>query len=220
MVIILGECTGTTARKMEALGWGRMWIARGRNIYTYPGEPWGFDNGAFRDWRAGIAFDETAYMKSLEKAEANAEPPYLAVLPDIPTQGLQSLDYSMGWLGRLPDFNWYLAVQDGMSTTDVSADGLSGIFLGGTNSYKSTAAEWCKWAHAHGLKFHYGRAGTQSKVAQAQYIGADSLDSAFPMWTKQRFNDFTRWIMFGADQSDLFMNEVAPQLEVGDAEGD
>lgn len=201
---MLGECGGKTASKLQSLGFGRMYIARHRNIHTYPNEPWGFDNGAFIDWRAGKTLDERAYIKSVAKAEANDEPPYLAVLPDIPAQGLRSLEYSMSWMDRLPRFSWYLAVQDGMQPRDVSVDNLCGIFLGGTNAYKATADIWCDWAHHHGLRFHYGRAGTQSKVAHAQHIGADSLDSAFPLWTTERFDTFVRWTKQGTDQKDLF----------------
>jgi hypothetical protein len=208
VVTIIGECTGKLANEARALGWGRMWIARTRNIYTYPGEPWGFDNGAFRDWRAGQPFNEKVFGQCLEKAMKADSEPYLAVLPDIPAQGYASLEYSLSWLAKLPDFPWYVAVQDGMRVGDLPTDRLTGIFLGGTNSYKSTAGAWCDWAHAHGLKFHYGRAGTQNKVAHARSVGADSLDSAFPMWTMERWNLFKSWVTHGPHQVDLFFEET------------
>jgi len=82
-------------------------------------------------------------------------------------------------------------------------EGIRGIFLGGTSRFKATAGEWCRWAHEHHLLFHYGRAGTEEKVRHALDVGADSLDSAFPMWTLERFQLFVRWVHMGPCQGDL-----------------
>lgn len=207
MKVLLGECTGRRADMLEALGWGRMWVARDRFIYTYPGEPWGFDNGAFRDWSAGLEFDEVAYQRALERAVEQPNPALLAVLPDIVAGGMKSLDFSLRWLGDLgPVLPWYLAVQDGMTPEMLPAlpDSIVGIFLGGTSEFKGTAEAWCGYAHAHGLRFHYGRAGTMAKVAHALRVGADSLDSAFPMWTSLRWMEFEEAIQFGPPQHELF----------------
>jgi hypothetical protein len=192
-VVMVGEMTGCNVPRLERLGWGRMWVARGRNISTYPGEPWGFDNGAFRDWRDGVPFDESAYAGRLDRARG-AGIPYLAILPDIVGGGAASLAMSVRWLVKESDADWpwYLAVQDGMEPDDVEpfVDRLAGIFLGGTSRFKAQAGKWCEWAHEHGLRFHYGRAGTPLKVAHAMEIGADSLDSAFPLWTRERWQLF------------------------------
>ena len=205
MKILLGECTGRLAAEMQLLGWGRMWIARGRNIYTYPGEPWGLDNGAFRDWKDGIPFDGELFLRCVDKALAIEEPPYLAVLPDIPAGGKESLALSVEWIERLPTgFPWYLAVQDGLEPADIPELPISGIFLGGTDTYKSAGQRWCEWAHERGLLFHYGRCGTPSKVVQAQRIGADSIDSALPMWTRQKFEFFRSVVLDGHPQNELF----------------
>lgn len=207
MKVLVGECTGEYwVPKLQALGWGRMWIARGRNIYTYPGEPWGLDNGAFRDWKDGVPFDGDQFARVIEKAEKHP-PPYLAVLPDIPGGGLASYELSMSWLDRVPAFPWHLAVQDGMEPADVDPSLFSGLFLGGTNAYKATAAMWCDFAHASGLRFHYGRCGTQAKIAHAIDIGADSIDSAVAMWTKPRWRVFRDSLTIGPSQSDMFYRE-------------
>jgi len=206
MRVLVGEGTGGVSSLLKELGWGRMWIARTRNIYTYPGEPWGLDNGAYGDWINGRAFDEEAWLKVVDKAQAVPEKPYLAVLPDIVGGGQQSLAMSEAWLPRLPDFPWYLAVQDGMTPGDLAhlTDEIAGIFLGGTNGFKAQAEMWCEWAHDHGLRFHYGRAGTMNKVAHALETRADSLDSAFPMWTRERMALFVELITGGPIQKDLF----------------
>ena len=60
-----------------------------------------------------------------------------------------------------------------------------------------------EWAHGDGLKFHYGRCGTLNKVAHAIRIGADSIDSAFPMWTRQRWRLFVETVTNGPIQGEL-----------------
>ena len=156
----------------------------------YEGEPWGFDNGAFRDWKNGNVFDESAFMKRFERAYSVGVP-YMAIVPDIVGEGKRSLEFSQQWRDRLPDWRWYLSVQDGMEILDVAsavASGrYSGIFLGGTNGFKHTASKWSALAKRVGCSFHYGRAGTPKKVEHARSVGADSCDSAFPIWTKERW---------------------------------
>ena len=143
-------------------------------------------------------------MRVIEKA-MKIGIPYLAVLPDVPGEGHKSLDLSMQWLSRVPsEYPWYLAVQDGMCPDDIETPNLSGIFLGGTNSYKHTAGVWKDFAHENGLKFHYGRCGTQSKIAHARHIGADSIDSALPMWTKKGWALFKESIVRAPPQIDCF----------------
>ncbi len=208
MKVLVGECTGRLIPELQELGWGRMWIARDRNIYTYDGEPWGFDNGAYRDWKAGQVFSEGAYLDSLDKALVQGSQPYLAVLPDVPTAGKASLELSLHWLERVGcnGFPWYMAVQNGMEPSDVEphVSELAGCFLGGDDAYKATAGIWCDWAHRRGLLFHYGRCGTQPKLAHAQKIGADSIDSALPQMYPAIWRVFRDAVLNGTPQKDLF----------------
>jgi hypothetical protein len=219
---MVGECTGGYVPQLMELGWARMWIARGRNPYQYVRddgyvEPIGVDNGAFRDYLAGLSFDGDAFMRTLDKVSMLPHPPYLAVLPDIVGGGLASLELSLEWLGRdLPDFPWYLAVQDGMVPDDVDPSLFSGIFLGGTNSYKATARQWCEFAHAHNIPAHFGRCGTQAKIALALEVGFDSLDSAVAMWTKARWRLFRESLTNGPPQQDMFYRGLS-RCEAGQA---
>ena len=172
-----------------------------RKIIPYPQEPWGFDNGAYRDFLNGKPFDKDRYMRSLNRAIEIAEqyhPPYLAVLPDAVGTGMRSLDLSLRWLETElsgVNFNWYLAVQDGMELEKVeevlkSYSCIKGLFLGGTNRFKATAGMWSYIAHRHERKFHYARAGTKRKIAHANFVEADSIDSAFPIWIEKRRKNF------------------------------
>lgn len=191
MLILTGD---TRDRHLVALlrahGWGRMWIDK--RPTPWPGEQWGFDNGAFRDWQQGRDFDGEAFLRRLEQAYAVGRP-YLAVVPDLVSQGRRSLEFSLRWLEKLPrDWPWYLAVQDGMTLEDVKAElpKFAGIFLGGTDRFKHTAFWWCQLAHQFDKRFHYGRAGTPRKIALAREVGADSVDSAFPLWSRRRLKEF------------------------------
>ena len=196
-----------------------------RKIIPYEGEPWGFDNGAFRDYLRGKEFDEERYLRVLERAVEITEethPPYLSVLPDIVGGGRKSLDLSLSWLCRLETLlgrellarmNWYLAVQDGMSVEEIEEvlrekEEIKGIFLGGTDNFKRTAWKWSELAKRTGRRFHYARAGTPKKCVHAKLSGADSLDSAFPLWVGERFDYFVRGSQrlyaFVRDQTELF----------------
>jgi len=188
---------------LEELGWGRMWIARTCNIKVYEGEPWGFDNGAFRDHLAGRPFDDVRFKRALGRALGADHAPLLAVVPDIVLGGHDSLRFSLDWRARLPDtLPWYLAVQDGIEPADVEpyVNLFAGIFLGGSNAYKATARTWRDWSRCYDMGFHYGRAGTPRKVQHAMHCEADSIDSAFPMWTQRRWERFADIITNGHEQ--------------------
>ncbi len=215
-LVQVGEFTGKRLSLIEHFGWGRCWIARDRRVYVYDGEPWILDNGAFRDWRKGVAFSHdlyrrVIYTKALPAIAASGNPPLFLVAPDIPAGGLESLELSVEaadpFRGYLPlTINRYLAVQDGMEPEDVEPyleidEEISselgrpfryfdGLFLGGTDAFKLEAARWAALAQKHGLGFHYGRCGTPTKVAQAIEVGASSIDSALPFRTQGHLNRF------------------------------
>ena len=188
MKVLIGERPSKKIRDIaQEHGWGQMYIYC--PVRPYPGEPWGFDNGAYLDWRNGKSFDEKRYVDALDAAQDCGITPYLAVVPDLVARGRESLDFSLGWLSRLPSsWPWYLAVQDGMEFRDIEpvVHLFDGLFLGGTDAFKKQAQDWCNFAHVNGKRFHYARAGTERKIQHALNVGVDSLDSAFPLWTMER----------------------------------
>lgn len=209
MQILTGDTRShTNVNLLMQHGWGRMYQESAPK--PFPGEPWGFDNCAFLYYRRGTEFDADAYCRRLDLA-MQVGTPYIAVVPDVVAGGTASLDFSWDWFGVkrvLPDnWPWYLAVQDGMSRRDVEGvirGGWTGLFLGGTNRFKQqTAWMWRELAAEFGIKFHYGRAGTLKKVEHAKVIKADSLDSAFPLWTKERFARFIKYVTIDSSQLTL-----------------
>ncbi len=158
--------------------------------------PWFYDNGAFKDWKAGVAFDVDQFTADLDAIARSGDTPRFVVLPDIVAGGDLSLAESARWkprlAGRAP---LYLAVQDGMADADVArvADGCAGIFVGGTLEWKiATGAHWRRFAHARGLACHIGRVGTPDRIGWARRIGADSIDSSLPLWSEENLDRFLR----------------------------
>ena len=201
MVALTGDARGKRVEILKGYNIGRMFV--GHTFRIYEGEKWGFDNGAFKDFLQGKRFDGDRYLRTLEKSiklSQRYHGPYLAVLPDIVGGGQASLELSISWLERelssVP-FNWYLAVQDGMDPLEVknvlkSYKQIKGIFLGGTDEFKLTAAMWSSLAHSLGLKFHYARAGSIKKIKHAFSVKADSIDSSLPLWSEEKFSRFIK----------------------------
>lgn len=215
MVVYVGQ---TRSRKLIArlteLGFGE---CCNRGEYPPRRRPFFLDNGAFSDWKNGRDFDGAAFWFDLLCALADPCPPDFVVCPDRVATGLASLAFSRHWLelceSRLRALRswvvlaaprWYLAVQDGMSADDVRAafDGFSGIFVGGTLEWKlRTGEQWVRLAHELGVKCHVGRVGTARRVRWAARIGADSIDSALPLWSKENLAVFIDAL--GATQTEL-----------------
>lgn len=157
--------------------------------------PYFLDNGAYSDWTAGKPWDADAWLADVASAERHGERPVFVVAPDIVGAGMTSLAHSLKWLPRVAHLSPYLAVQDGMGAGDVAPvlGGFSGVFVGGTLEWKlATGLQWVDFAHARGLPCHIGRVGTLSRLRWAREIGADSVDSSFPLWTKERLRAFLR----------------------------
>jgi hypothetical protein len=203
-VVLVGDTRKTSFLvRIRANGWGRMCL---RDLPApYDGEPWGFDNGAFGAWSLGEPFPTDLFSRRLGRAHTVGTP-YLAVTPDLVAGGEESLEFSLRWREVLPnDWPWYLAVQDGMTPERVTAalPGFAGVFLGGSTKFKATAMTWRDVAHRAGLPFHYGRAGVPRKIRHAITSCADSLDSAFPLWSEERFSAFEACILGGDPQMQL-----------------
>jgi hypothetical protein len=214
-LVMFGDTRSTAnIQLLQQRNWGRIFATTKRPTpFAY--ERWGFDNGAFKAWKdAGFPLNinvefwnmvwspEEFYRRLVEAMDADCDP-YLAVCPDIPASK-ESLQYSLNWMRHLPsEWPWYLAVQDGMDRNEVE-DVLhlfSGVFLGGSDKFKLGAYNWVRLAHKHQKKFHYARAGTEAKLKHAFAIGADSLDSNFVCWTKERTRELCNlWDGLGTQQ--------------------
>lgn len=207
--VYVGEFHGWKLFWLEVMRWGRMFCQHAP-VAAYVGEPWAFDNGAFHAWRHNKPWDAMAYGRRLDRAIATRpnDPPRIAVLPDLPAKGVESLLFSQNWLNEsysLPlDWPWYLAVQDSMTLDMVDqflrhGQGghrrVRGLFLGGTDEFKATAAMWADYCHHNGLRFHYARCGSLPKLRLAFEANADSVDSVGIIRNERRDNSFWRYAM-------------------------
>lgn len=179
--------------ELTSLGLGEMTV---RKELPPRRTPWAFDNGAFGDWRAGRSLDEVAFRAALLRLPLAPTKPDFIVLPDIVAGGASSLAFSASWITELEAFGapLYLAVQDGMVPTDLAGilPRLGGIFVGGSLPWKlREAARWVSSAHSHSLPCHIGRVGTARRVIWARRIGADSIDSSLPLFSRENLAAFT-----------------------------
>lgn len=217
--VMIGSYKGDTPRRIyKRLGWGRMY-ANTKGPDPYPGEPWGFDNGAWTAFAKEFDYKEAGSRgpegfaalaretfpvdrfkvrleNALEIADEREAPPKVAVVPDLVRSGRYSLDFSLEWVDELqdqaPEFPWFLAIQNNF-TRDMLEDIIEefdGIFLGGGDTNKFAARKWAQFAHDHGIAFHYARCGTLAKLQHAFQMEAESLDSAFPLFSRVRFSRF------------------------------
>lgn len=150
----------------------------------YDGEKWAADNGAYGLWMKGRPFNGDAFLRYLDRLLKFDSAPRFAVLPDRVAEGLWSLEFSAGWIGKVPaGWPWYLAVQDGMTVPDVEpyADQIAGLFVGGTLRFKSTAPAWTSLGKRVGLPVHFGRAGPLNRIEFAYRMGCESSDSTKPI---------------------------------------
>ena len=161
---------------------------------------WFHDNGAYTDFVAGRPFDYLRWSRDMrairmwcERGELTR--PDFVVVPDLVAQGAASLAFSLEHLAesRAAGAPCYLAVQDGMTVWQVrrALAHFDGIFVGGSLEWKlATAATWVRLGRQLRLPVHVGRVGTLDRVEWAAAIGASSIDSSFPLWTRERLGAF------------------------------
>ena len=209
MIYLLGDMTNGTKKLADTYprGIGRCYVDS--RLDPFKDEPWILDNGVFREWNHNGRDPATDYTKRYEffeskRPEAGAlaaagRGPLFVVAPDRPGDPA-SLGVTLAWLDRweaglqdqvdptwwgraFPRMPVFAAVQDGMTPKGVEDSGIlgrvSGLFLGGTDQFKTTALTWRWLTRKHGIQLHYGRC-TQSRIAEAISIGCDSADSSHP----------------------------------------
>lgn len=167
--------TGSTRNRAAIAEFGWRWFMTPTNNGDGY-KPYALDNGAWGAFKNKTSFDETAFLKLVERFWENAD---FIVAPDIVEGGGASLDLSLSWLERLPPVLRLIPVQDGMIDTDIIPH-LSehvGIFLGGSTKWKlEYGTYWGDVARKHNAYYHIGRVNTYRRVIWCHGIGAHSFD--------------------------------------------
>tara|TARA_R110002153_G_scaffold267938_1_gene432335 strand:+ start:170 stop:718 length:549 start_codon:yes stop_codon:yes gene_type:complete len=138
--------------------------------------PYALDNGAWTAHQQGTEFNSAAFEEAVSIAGAGAD---WIVAPDIVEGGMESLEFSLSWLSRLEAYSVLLAVQDGMTVSDIRPhlSGRVGIFVGGSTDWKiDSMCEWGQLAKAVDCYLHVGRVNTCRRIRLCQRAGADSFD--------------------------------------------
>lgn len=142
------------------------------------------DNGAFSDYvkNKNFPFDEHRFLQTLSKCiQLNINLDFI-VCPDIVEGGIRSLYFSMKWAERLQSHNLALALQDGISPTDLINEGALSyfkvLFIGGSTLWKRAAIdEFTDFAHENNKLIHVGRIGKKSSLEFCRERKVDSVDS-------------------------------------------
>lgn len=196
---------------INEMGWGRLWSARCPTVYQCDLTPtWVFDNNVFSETfskRGSGYWDCHAWQKRMWLMHERDLTPQWCALPDIVSSDISDhyTDHWLNWLA-CSDLNeiqttFAIVLQDGMTPQQVArwldewneydeVITIDTLFLGGGDGFKQLAPAWAKFAHSRGMDLHYARAGTPDKMRHAIDSGADSLDSAFPLWTNERFAEY------------------------------
>lgn len=185
---------------LRAAGWRLLVSARGS--LRSEGMRYALDNGAWTAYQQGTRFDESAFLRAVDKVGEGAD---WIVIPDIVAGGLRSLEYSLAWAHRLRGLPTPLliAVQDGMSPDDVRAflSPAVGIFVGGTSEWKEqTALQWGHLARRRNCYLHIGRVNSQRRIAICSAAGANSFDGT----SASRFAVSLRPLDSACRQEDLY----------------
>jgi len=201
LVVYVGQTRQKTLiARLQRVGFGET-VVRGE--WPPRRTPWFYDNGAFRDFTAGRDFDAVRFEYEINRMAGSPRPrPDFVILPDRVADAPQTFALATYWIDRiqsrlrLPDqepFSLALALQDGMTEAQVARflPHITTLFVGGSREWKwKHAARWAAFAHAHGKRLHIGRAGTPRLARMAREANADSIDSAFPLWSTRHLDVF------------------------------
>jgi hypothetical protein len=181
--MIFYSCNDGRRKAVEFLierGMGRL-ITPGAWKTPVPGLRWCLDNGAYGSWKANRPWSSDPLLREMSKIPSD-QPPDFITCPDKPAAGLDSLKFSLKWIKKLPpDYDYYLAVQDGMQESDVipALNGFAGLFVGGTKKWKlKTLEQWTNLAHRHDIQCHVGRISSLKHLLYCQRVNVDSVDSS------------------------------------------
>ena len=148
------------------------------------------DNGAYVAWKNGTKWDEKKWLR-LAKRISKKERVQWAVVPDVVTDREATLRSYQRWAGFMKyqlGFRLAMAVQDGMTPTDIPTDdgdsiGPDTIFVGGSTEWKWRVLHiWVK-AFPH---VHVGKVNSLKQLTAAHDAGAESIDGSGFSFAPQR----------------------------------
>jgi hypothetical protein len=144
----------------------------------WPWFPYALDNGAFSAWdqddnvwREDL-WDVEAWRKMIRWAQAQAQQPRWAIVPDWIGCGARTIERWYQFKKEVP-FAKALAVQDGMSVAQAKDINPDVICVGGTTEWKWATVEM--WAKSF-PRVHVLRVNSPQKLAYLDQLGVESCD--------------------------------------------
>lgn len=172
------------------------------NLFSTDGKftPWQFapyalDNGAFPAWTKREPWNESAWLRLIDRAAACAMQPEWALVPDVVADKDRTIESWHRYAPRLIErgFKLAFAAQDGMRPGDVP-DGAAVVFVGGTTEWKwRTMPLWC----AAGYRVHVGRVNYETQLLKCYGSGAESTDgTGWFRGSDGQFNGLVRYLEY------------------------
>jgi hypothetical protein len=144
----------------------------------WPWFPYALDNGAFAAWDQSDnvwreeLWDVHAWRKMIRWAQAQAQQPRWAIVPDWIGSGERTIERWYQFEDEVP-FAKALAVQDGMSVAQARDINPDVICVGGTTEWKWATVEM--WAKSF-PRVHVLRVNSPQKLAYLDQLGVESCD--------------------------------------------
>ena len=148
------------------------------------------DNGAYVAWKNEVEWDEKSWLQLAQKVSARDRVQW-AVVPDVVTDREATLRSYQRWAQHMRcdlGFNLAIAVQDGMTPTDIptgAGDSIRPdvIFVGGSTDWKWKTLR--TWTTAFD-RIHVGKVNTLRQLTAAHDAGAESVDGSGFSFAPQR----------------------------------
>lgn len=157
-------------RHPDKIGWliGPSWWKNPWSDLKYA-----LDNDAFAAWTNKLPWNESAWLKMLDKAALKPRKPLWALAPDVVTDPDATIE---AWHKYLPEikargFPAAFAVQDGITPPKVPKNH-DVLFVGGSTEWKWNTAH--RWALAF-PRVHVGRV-RQTRLLYCDELGIESCD--------------------------------------------
>lgn len=162
---------------------------------------WFLDNGAYKAFTSNTPLNEGLFYDVIERCITDNNIPDFIVIPDIVSGGIKSLEYSITHIPTLEcyDIPLYLALQDGITSSDVASvlyhhNVISGLFIGGSKEWKMNTMGF--WKKTFNLPVHVGRIGTIKDYKKCFFSRIDSVDGSNPSRNNKMYiiNDFRKFV--------------------------
>lgn len=137
------------------------------------GVPYGIDNGCYTQFR------ESTWVRLVDEARESTVECKFVCLPDIVGDAARTLDLFDYYKDVAHDLPRALVLQDGIERFRIDWRTVDAVFVGGSDTFKSSAPAFnaAKTARMLGKWVHVGRVNTAARVRQWIDL-ADSLDGS------------------------------------------